>query len=336
MPAQKKDRPWVIRTYSGHSSAAKSNELYRTNLAKGQTGLSVAFDLPTQTGYDSDHPLARGEVGKVGVPICHIDDMSTLFSELPLDQMNTSMTINATSNWLLALLIAVAERQGVAPSSLKGTTQNDIIKEYLSRGTYIFPPEASVRMTADMIAYTVEAIPGWNPVNVCSYHLQEAGATPVPLMQEAFSETQLSISPAGGFIAYESSELGYPEIFVRSFPDLGGRRMLSTLDIGPMSGIRNSDPREARSPVWSRDGSEIFYRSGNAVLRVPVGSEDTFTPGAPEVVFEGAWVNPARGRQYDVSSDGQRFLMIRWDVGDDDAPTPNELVVVQNWFEELR
>lgn len=179
MSSQKKDRPWVIRTYSGHSSAARSNELYRTNLAKGQTGLSVAFDLPTQTGYDSDHPLARGEVGKVGVPICHIDDMSTLFTEIPLDQMNTSMTINATANWLLALLIAVAERQGVLPSSLKGTTQNDIIKEYLSRGTYVFPPEASVRMTADMIAYTVSAIPDWNPVNVCSYHLQEAGATPV-------------------------------------------------------------------------------------------------------------------------------------------------------------
>ena len=179
MSAQKKDRPWMIRTYSGHSSAQKSNELYRTNLAKGQTGLSVAFDLPTQTGYDSDHMLARGEVGKVGVPICHIDDMSTLFNEIPLDQMNTSMTINATSNWLLALLVAVAERQGVSPSALKGTTQNDIIKEYLSRGTYVFPPEASVRMTSDMIAYTVDAIPEWNPVNVCSYHLQEAGATPV-------------------------------------------------------------------------------------------------------------------------------------------------------------
>ena len=179
MSTQKKDRPWLIRTYSGHSSAEKSNELYRSNLAKGQTGLSVAFDLPTQTGYDSDHVLARGEVGKVGVPICHIDDMSTLFNEIPLDQMNTSMTINATSNWLLALLVVVAERQGVAPSELKGTTQNDIIKEYLSRGTYVFPPEASVRMTSDMIAYSVNEIPGWNPVNVCSYHLQEAGATPV-------------------------------------------------------------------------------------------------------------------------------------------------------------
>ena len=177
--ARPKDRPWVIRTYSGHSSAAASNALYRTNLAKGQTGLSVAFDLPTQTGYDSDHPLARGEVGKVGVPISHIEDMNTLFEEIPLDQMNTSMTINATSNWLLALLIAAAERQGSDPAKLKGTTQNDIIKEYLSRGTYVFPPEASVRMTADMIAYTVDAIPGWNPVNVCSYHLQEAGATPV-------------------------------------------------------------------------------------------------------------------------------------------------------------
>ncbi len=177
--ASSRDRPWVIRTYSGHSSAEKSNELYRSNLAKGQTGLSVAFDLPTQTGYDSDHALARGEVGKVGVPICHIEDMSTLFRDIPLDQMNTSMTINATANWLLALLIAVAEQQGVSPNSLKGTTQNDIIKEYLSRGTYVFPPQASVRMTADMIAYTVDAIPEWNPVNVCSYHLQEAGATPV-------------------------------------------------------------------------------------------------------------------------------------------------------------
>ncbi len=176
--SRQKDRPWMIRTYSGHSSAEKSNELYRSNLAKGQTGLSVAFDLPTQTGYDSDHPLARGEVGKVGVPVCHIEDMSLLFRDIPLDQMNTSMTINATANWLLALLIAVAERQGVSPSSLRGTTQNDIIKEYLSRGTYVFPPEPSVQMTADMIAYSVEEIPGWNPVNVCSYHLQEAGATP--------------------------------------------------------------------------------------------------------------------------------------------------------------
>ncbi|MAI27584.1 MAG: protein meaA [Spirochaeta sp.] len=173
------DRPWLIRTYSGHSSAAASNALYRSNLAKGQTGLSVAFDLPTQTGYDSDHPLARGEVGKVGVPICHIDDMQTLFEEIPLDRMNTSMTINATAAWLLALYVAAAERQGATPDQLQGTTQNDIIKEYLSRGTYVFPPEASIRLTSDLIAFTVGEIPKWNPINICSYHLQEAGATPV-------------------------------------------------------------------------------------------------------------------------------------------------------------
>jgi len=173
------DRPWVIRTYSGHSSAAASNTLYRGNLAKGQTGLSVAFDLPTQTGYDADHPLARGEVGKVGVPVCSIDDMQTLFDSIPLGRMNTSMTINATAPWLLSLYVATAERAGVAASELAGTTQNDIVKEYLSRGTYVFPPEASMRLTTDVVAYTVREIPKWNPVNICSYHLQEAGATPV-------------------------------------------------------------------------------------------------------------------------------------------------------------
>ena len=177
--AQERDRPWVFRTYSGHTSAQASNALYRSNLAKGQTGLSVAFDLPTQTGVDSDHPLARGEVGKVGVPICHVEDMSALFEELPLDRMNTSMTINAPAAWLLALYVAVAERSGVDPNQLQGTTQNDIIKEYLSRGTYIFPPEPSMRLISDMVAYTVEAMPRWNPINICSYHLQEAGATPV-------------------------------------------------------------------------------------------------------------------------------------------------------------
>ena len=174
-----RDRPWVFRTYSGHSSARASNELYRTNLAKGQTGLSVAFDLPTQTGYDADHPLARGEVGKVGVPVSHIEDMETLFRDIPLDRMNTSMTINATAAWLLGLYVATAERQGVAPSELSGTTQNDIIKEYLSRGTYVFPPEPSLRLISDMVAYSVNEIPKWNPINICSYHLQEAGATPV-------------------------------------------------------------------------------------------------------------------------------------------------------------
>jgi ethylmalonyl-CoA mutase len=174
-----RDRPWLIRTYSGHSTAEKSNELYRTNLTRGQTGLSVAFDLPTQTGYDSDHPLAKGEVGKVGVPIGHLGDMRTLFDGIPLDKMNTSMTINAPAAWLLSLYIAAAEAQGASRKELQGTTQNDIIKEYLSRGTYIFPPAPSLRLTADTIGFTYREVPKWNPMNVCSYHLQEAGATPV-------------------------------------------------------------------------------------------------------------------------------------------------------------
>ncbi|MCF1709179.1 protein meaA [Tabrizicola sp. J26] len=178
MTAAAKEQPWLFRTYAGHSTAAASNALYRTNLAKGQTGLSVAFDLPTQTGYDSDHELARGEVGKVGVPISHLGDMRTLFQDIPLEQMNTSMTINATAPWLLALYIAVAEEQGADVAKLQGTVQNDIIKEYLSRGTYICPPKPSLRMITDVAAYTATHLPKWNPMNVCSYHLQEAGATP--------------------------------------------------------------------------------------------------------------------------------------------------------------
>ncbi|GAA1959550.1 protein meaA [Kitasatospora viridis] len=176
---QQRDRPWLMRTYAGHSTAADSNALYRRNLAKGQTGLSVAFDLPTQTGYDSDHVLARGEVGRVGVPVGHIGDMRTLFDGIPLELTNTSMTINATAMWLLALYQSVAEEQGADVAKLTGTTQNDIIKEYLSRGTHVFPPGPSVRLITDMIAYTVGNIPKWNPINICSYHLQEAGATPV-------------------------------------------------------------------------------------------------------------------------------------------------------------
>ena len=178
-PAPQRARPWVMRTYAGHSSAAASNTLFRRNLAKGQTGLSIAFDLPTQTGYDPDDPLAKGEVGKVGVPVTHLGDMRALLDGIPLDEMNTSMTINATAMWLLALYVAVAEEQGVDPASLQGTTQNDIIKEYLSRGTYVFPPEPSLRLITDMVAYTVAEVPKWNPINICSYHLQEAGATPV-------------------------------------------------------------------------------------------------------------------------------------------------------------
>jgi (2R)-ethylmalonyl-CoA mutase len=181
------DRPWMMRTYAGHSTARKSNELYRGNLAKGQTGLSIAFDLPTQTGYDADHELARGEVGKVGVPVAHKADMHALLDGIPLGEMNTSMTINATAAWLLALYIVTAEENGVDQKALQGTTQNDIIKEYLSRGTYAFPPEPSMRLIADMVAYTVDNVPKWNPINVCSYHLQEAGATPVQEIAYAMS-----------------------------------------------------------------------------------------------------------------------------------------------------
>ena len=173
-----RDPPWLFRTYAGHSSAAASNALYRSNLAKGQTGLSIAFDLPTQTGYDSDHPMAKGEVGKVGVPVNHLGDMRALFDGLPLDRMNTSMTINAPAAWLLALYIALADEQRVPRKVLRGTTQNDIIKEYLARGTYIFPPRPALRLTSDVIAFTTAEMPKWNPVNLCSYHLQEAGAGP--------------------------------------------------------------------------------------------------------------------------------------------------------------
>ena len=178
--APRRDKPWIFRTYAGHSTAARvRTRSIGKNLAKGQTGLSVAFDLPTQTGYDCDHVLARGEVGKVGVPISHLGDMRALFADIPLAEMNTSMTINATAAWLLALYIAVADEQGAPRDKLQGTTQNDIVKEYLSRGTYVFPPAPSMRLTKDMILFTTAEMPKWNPMNVCSYHLQEAGATPV-------------------------------------------------------------------------------------------------------------------------------------------------------------
>ena len=206
-----KEKPWLFRTYAGHSTAAASNELYRTNLSKGQTGLSVAFDLPTQTGYDSDHELSRGEVGKVGVPICHIGDMRALFDQIPLEQMNTSMTINATAPWLLSLYIAVAEEQGADVSKLQGTVQNDIIKEYLSRGTYICPPRPSLRMITDVAAYTREHLPKWNPMNVCSYHLQEAGATPEQELAFALATAQAVLDDLQGKVAPED------------FPDMVGR-----------------------------------------------------------------------------------------------------------------
>jgi ethylmalonyl-CoA mutase len=201
--AAPRDQPWLFRTYAGHSTAAKSNELYRTNLAKGQTGLSIAFDLPTQTAYDSDDELARGEVGKVGVPVCHLGDMRALLEGIPLGQMNTSMTINASAAWLLALYIAVADEQGTERKALTGTIQNDIIKEYLSRGTYVFPPEPSLRLIKDTIVYTYRALPKWNPTNVCSYHLQEAGATPVQELAYALATAKavLDVVQASGDVA---------------------------------------------------------------------------------------------------------------------------------------
>lgn len=209
----RKDKPWLIRTYSGHSSAQASNVLYRTNLKRGQTGLSVAFDLPTQTGYDSDHELSQGEVGKVGVPICHLGDMRALFHDIPLEQMNTSMTINATAPWLLALYIAVAEEQGADKSALKGTVQNDIIKEYLSRGTYIFPPKASLKLIGDVVSYCLHHLPKWNPTNICSYHLQEAGATPTQELAFALSTAiaVLDQVKASG----EVSEADFPKVVGR-------------------------------------------------------------------------------------------------------------------------
>jgi ethylmalonyl-CoA mutase len=198
-----KDRPWLFRTYAGHSTASASNALYRANMARGQTGLSVAFDLPTQTGYDSDHDLARGEVGKVGVPIGHLGDMRALFADIPMEQMNTSMTINATAPWLLALYIAAAQEQGADISQLQGTVQNDIIKEYLSRGTYICPPEPSLRLITDVAAYTREHLPKWNPMNVCSYHLQEAGATPEQELAYALATATAVLDDLQGKVAPE-------------------------------------------------------------------------------------------------------------------------------------
>ena len=207
----KKDQPWLIRTYAGHSTAKASNELYRSNLGKGQTGLSVAFDLPTQTGYDSDHILARGEVGKVGVPISHLGDMRTLFDQIPLEDMNTSMTINATAPWLLALYVAVAEEQKADISKLKGTVQNDLVKEYLSRGTYICPPKPSMKLIGDVAEYCFNKIPRWNPMNICSYHLQEAGATP---------EQELAYALATAISVLDELKTRVPE---HDFPELCGR-----------------------------------------------------------------------------------------------------------------
>ena len=253
------DRPWVMRTYAGHSDARRSNELYRRNLAKGQTGLSVAFDLPTQTGYDPDHPLARGEVGKVGVSIVHKDDMHTLFDGIPLGEMNTSMTINATAAWLLALYVVVAEENGVDRGALQGTVQNDILKEYLSRGTYAFPPAPSMRLIADTVAFTVNDIPKWNPINVCSYHLQEAGATPV-------QEIAYTLANA---IAVLDEVKGRGQVADADFPRVFGR-----ISFFVNAGIRFVEEHaklRAMARLWEEIGRERYGVSDPKFLRLRYG-----------------------------------------------------------------
>ncbi len=254
-----RDRPWVMRTYAGHSDAKRSNELYRGNLAKGQTGLSIAFDLPTQTGYDPDHVLARGEVGKVGVSVAHKGDMHQLLDGIPLDEMNTSMTINATAAWLLGLYVTVAEENGVGRDKLKGTTQNDIIKEYLSRGTYAFPPEPSMRLIADMVAFSVNEVPSWNPTNICSYHLQEAGATPVQEIAYALSTgiAVLDEVKARGQVA----EADFPKVFGRiSFFVNAGIRLIEEI-----AKLR------AMGRLWNEIGRERYGVTDEKMLRFRYG-----------------------------------------------------------------
>jgi (2R)-ethylmalonyl-CoA mutase len=253
------DRPWMMRTYAGHSDARRSNELYRRNLAKGQTGLSVAFDLPTQTGYDPDHVLSRGEVGKVGVSIAHKGDMHTLLDGIPLDQMNTSMTINATAAWLLALYAAVAEENGIERPSLSGTTQNDIIKEYLARGTYSFPPGPSMRLTADMVAFTASEIPRWNPINVCSYHLQEAGATPV-------QEIAFTLSNA---IAVLDAVRGRGQVAAEDFPRVFGR--ISFFVNAGVRFIEEHAKLRAMGRLWEQIGRERYGVTEPKYLRLRYG-----------------------------------------------------------------
>ncbi|MEZ5154944.1 MAG: protein meaA [Solirubrobacterales bacterium] len=254
-----RDRPWVMRTYAGHSDARRSNELYRRNLAKGQTGLSIAFDLPTQTGYDPDAVLARGEVGKVGVSVAHRGDMETLLDQIPLAEMNTSMTINATAAWLLGLYVAVADEQGVPRGELKGTTQNDIIKEYLSRGTYAFPPEPSMRLIADMVAFTVNEIPSWNPINICSYHLQEAGATPV-------QEIAFALSNA---IAVLDSVRGRGQVSAEDFPRVFGR--ISFFVNAGVRFIEEHAKLRAMGILWEELGRERYGVTDPRYLRMRYG-----------------------------------------------------------------
>jgi (2R)-ethylmalonyl-CoA mutase len=287
---ERPDKPWVMRTYAGHSDARRSNELYRRNLAKGQTGLSVAFDLPTQTGYDPDHPLARGEAGKVGVSIANKGDMHALFDGIPLDEMNTSMTINATAAWLLALYVTVAEENGVERAALKGTTQNDIIKEYLSRGTYAFPPAPSMRLVADTVAFTVNEIPSWNPINVCSYHLQEAGATPVQEIAYALSTAiaVLDEVKARGQV----SDADFPKVFGRiSFFVNAGVRFVS-----------EHAKLRAMAELWERIGRDRYGVTDPKLLRLRYGvqvnslglTESQPENNVPRIVLEALAVTMGR------------------------------------------
>src|SRR5688572_19885647 len=252
-----RDRPWMMRTYAGHSDAKRSNELYRRNLAKGQTGLSIAFDLPTQTGYDPDATLARGEVGKVGVSVAHKGDMHALMDQIPLGEMNTSMTINATAAWLLGLYCTVAEETGVELSALQGTTQNDIIKEYLSRGTYAFPPGPSMRLIADMVAFTVNEIPKWNPTNICSYHLQEAGATPAQEIAFSLSTAQAVLDEARKRVDEET----FPRVFGRiSFFVNAGIRF-----------VEEHAKLRAMGRLWEALGRERYGVTDERLLRFRYG-----------------------------------------------------------------
>jgi ethylmalonyl-CoA mutase len=285
-----RDRPWVMRTYAGHSDARRSNELYRKNLAKGQTGLSIAFDLPTQTGYDPDHELARGEVGKVGVSIVNKGDMHTLLDGIPLDEMNTSMTINATAAWLLALYVTVAEENGIERSALAGTTQNDIIKEFLARGTYAFPPGPSMRLIADTVAFTVNEIPKWNPINVCSYHLQEAGATPVQEVAYALSTAiaVLDEVKARGQVAEED----FPKVFGRiSFFVNAGVRF-----------IEEHAKLRAMTRLWEEIGRDRYGVTEPKLLRMRYGvqvnslglTESQPENNVPRIVLEALAVTMGR------------------------------------------
>ncbi len=262
-----RDWPWMMRTYAGHSTAKASNELYRRNLAKGQTGLSVAFDLPTQTGYDPDDELARGEVGKVGVPISHRGDMEALMDGIPLGEMNTSMTINATAAWLLALYVVAAEQQGAAQEQLQGTTQNDIIKEFLARGTYAFPPAASMRLIADMIAYTVEHVPKWNPINICSYHLQEAGATPVQEIAYAMSNAIAVLDAARERVqaAHSSDEQAAQKLMEQVF----GR--ISFFVNAGVRFVEEHAKLRAMSTLWEEIGRERYGVQSERQLRFRYG-----------------------------------------------------------------